>query len=64
MIRKPSDWVCTCDICGDEITADYYMHDGLDDFVDMLEGQDWRFIDGRWHCPVCVEEEYERGAGQ
>lgn len=59
MIRQPSDWVCTCDWCGHSISAEYDMHDDIDDFVDMIEGQDWRRIDGKWLCPLCYEE-YKR----
>ena len=53
MIREPSDWLCTCDWCGDNISAEFYMHDDRDDFADMLEGQDWHCVDGEWYCPKC-----------
>lgn len=59
MIKQPSDWICICDMCGDEISSFYDMHEDLDDFVDMLEGQDWHCVDGEWYCPRCYED-YKR----
>lgn len=66
MLRQPSDWYCTCDKCGDDMSADFSF--SPEEFGELLEGQGWIYVcvkgQWQWLCPDCAEDTEDLKKGE
>lgn len=62
MISEVTMYGLVCDACNEPIgneDYDYLVMTTERDIIEEANCQDWRKIDGKWYCPLCLERLFD-----